>query len=51
VPSAADASAPTGEHAVLVRLDDPADARRAVVHLEILSPPKALRRGPEMWDR
>lgn len=28
----------------------PADARRAIVMHEVLAPPKALRRGAEIWD-
>ena len=33
-----------------VDLADLAAARAAIVYHEILSPPKALREGPEMWD-
>lgn len=33
-----------------VNLADPATARAAIIFQEILSPPKALREGPEMWD-
>lgn len=31
-------------------LDSAADLRRAIIYHEVLSQPKALRRGPEMWD-
>ncbi len=36
--------------AVGVNLSDAAEARRAIIHQEILSPPKAMRRSPEIWD-
>ena len=36
--------------AVKVHLLSRAAARRAMVHFEIFSPPKALRKGGEMWD-
>ncbi|HUT57169.1 MAG TPA: hypothetical protein VNA25_04775 [Phycisphaerae bacterium] len=34
----------------LESLDTPEDLRRALIYHEILSPPKALRDRPEMWD-
>jgi len=46
-----DAYAITQERATIdVRLLDPEQARRAIILHEILSPPKALRQGGEMWD-
>jgi hypothetical protein len=36
---------------VQVDLADPRRLREAIIYHEILSPPKALREGPEMWDR
>ena len=35
---------------VAVNLLSRDNARRAIIYQEILSPPKALRKGPEMWD-
>jgi hypothetical protein len=31
-------------------LRTPEELRRAILHYEIFSPPKALRAGPEMWE-
>jgi hypothetical protein len=36
---------------VQVDLGNPRALRAAIIYHEILSPPKALRQGPEMWDR
>ena len=41
---------PTETSLVVVRLAGPQQARMAIIHHEIFSPPKALREGPEMWD-
>ncbi|MDP6542349.1 MAG: hypothetical protein QGH60_00070 [Phycisphaerae bacterium] len=38
------------EVGVIPGLQTPADARRAIILHEIFSPPKALRKGGEMWD-
>ena len=38
------------EIGVILQLDTPAEAQRAIVMHEIFSPPKALRQGGEMWD-
>ena len=35
---------------VILQLDTPANAQRAIILHEIFSPPKALRKGGEMWD-
>jgi hypothetical protein len=40
----------TAAKGFVVRLAGSADARRAMVYHEIFSRPKALRRGPELWD-
>lgn len=34
----------------IVNLQGRGEARTAIIYHEILSPPKALRKGPEMWD-
>ena len=39
-----------GEVGVILQLDTPAEAQRAIIMHEIFSPPKALRQGGEMWD-
>ena len=38
------------EVSIILELDSPAEAQRAMVLHEIFSPPKALRNGGEMWD-
>ncbi|MBL7222208.1 MAG: hypothetical protein ISS69_19010 [Phycisphaerae bacterium] len=38
------------EVGVILNLQTPADAQRAIILHEIFSPPKALRQGGEMWD-
>jgi len=43
------ATAPSGQR-LQVNLVDLAAARSAIIYHEILSPPKALREGPEMWE-
>ncbi len=39
-----------GPKGYTVNLQSAADARRAMVYHEIFSRPKAMRRGPELWD-
>ena len=50
-PAAAD-TAPRriSEVGVVLQLNTPAEAKRAIIMNEIFSPPKALRKGGEMWD-
>jgi len=41
---------PRPARARVVELLSRDDARKAIIHQQILSPPKALQQGPEMWD-
>jgi FtsZ-interacting cell division protein ZipA len=54
-PTAPQAAAATPRHSqsnvsVRVNLTNPKTAKAAIIFSEILSPPKALRKGPERWD-
>ena len=45
-----DTAIQTPHDGTVVDLHDPDGARMAIIHYEILAPPKALRGQPEMWD-
>ena len=45
-----DTTIQTPQGGTVVDLHDPDGARMAIIHYEILAPPKALRGQPEMWD-
>ena len=47
---AADSPREIGKVGVILSLDNPVNAKKAMILHEVFSPPKALRKGGEMWE-